>query len=147
MVRTDYLVISWYMVALLMISGHYDVISKKIQKLLILWFLVSELFFRNKYVLIVISIVFDSKWWVMWPFSPYQLKNEHFDHFIGKFIPTSGLIIILSQDDYFWDQYLLSFNLRYRTWPKTIIHRKSSKNLQEDFCYWSVTWWLIWKTK
>ena len=61
MVRTDHLVIPSYMVPLLMISGHYDVISKKFQKLLILRFLVSELFFREKCVLIVFSIVFDSK--------------------------------------------------------------------------------------
>ena len=56
MVRTDHLVIPWYMVPVLTISGHYDDISKKFQKLLNLWFLVSDLFFRNKYVLIVISI-------------------------------------------------------------------------------------------
>ena len=129
MVRTDHLVIPSYMVPLLMISGHYDVISKKFQKLLILRFLVSELFFRTKYVSIVISIVFDSKWWVTWPFSPYELKNNQFDHFIGKFIPTSGLMISMSRNEYFWDQCLLGFNLRYRTWHKLIIHRKSSKKL------------------
>ena len=129
MVRTDHLVIPSYMVPLLMISGHYDVISKKFQKLLILRFLVSELFFRNKYVLIVISIVFDSKWWVTWLFSPYELKNDQFDHFIGKFIPTSGLMISMSRSEYFWDQYLLGFNLRYRTSHKLIIHRKSSSKL------------------
>ena len=102
---------------------------KKFQKSLILRFLVSELFFRNKYVLIVTSIVFDSKWWVTWLFSPYELKNNQFDHFIGKFIPTSGLMIDLSWHDYFWDQCLLGFNLRYHTWNKLIIHRKSSKKL------------------
>ena len=128
-VRSDHWVILSHIVPLLIISGHYDVISKKFQKLLILRFLVSELFFRNKYVLIVISIVFDSKWWVTWPFSPYGLKNDQFGHFIGKFIPTSGLMISMSRNVYFWHQYLLSFNLRYRTWHKLIIHRKSSRKL------------------
>jgi len=91
--------------------------QKIFQKILISWFLVSELFFRNKYVLIVISFVYASKWWVTWPFSHYELENDQFDHFIGKINPTSGLIISLSRNDYFWDQWLLGFNLRYRTWP------------------------------
>ena len=128
-VGSDHLVISSYMVPLLIISGHYDVISKKFQKLLILRFLVSELFFRNKYVFIVISIIFDSKWWVTWPFSPYELKNNQFDHFIGKFISTSGLMISMSRNEYFWNQCLLGFNLRYHTWHKLIIHKKSSRKL------------------
>ena len=102
---------------------------KKIPKIINFAILVSELFFRNKYVIIVISIVFDSKWWVTWPFSPYGLKNDQFGHFIGKFIPTSGLMISMSRNVYFWHQYLLSFNLRYRTWHKLIIHRKSSRKL------------------
>ena len=129
MVRTDHLVIPSYMVPLLMISGHYDVISKKFKKLLILRFLVSELFFRDKYVFIVISIVFDSKWWVTWPFSPYELKNNQFDHFIGKFIPTSGLMISMARNEHFWDQCFLGFNFRYLTWHKLIIQRKSSRQL------------------
>ena len=129
MVRSDHLVIPSYMEPLLIISGHYDVISKKFQKLLILRFLMSDLFFRDKYKPIVISLVYASKWWVAWLFLHNELENDHFDRFIGKFIPTSGLIINLSLDDYFWDQCLLSFNLRYRTWLKIIIHRKSSKNL------------------
>ena len=41
-VRGDNLVIPSYIVPLLIISGHYDVISKKSQKLLILRFVVSE---------------------------------------------------------------------------------------------------------
>ena len=129
MVRSDHLVILSYMVPLISISGHYDVIWKKIEKLLISRFFVSELFFRNKYKLTVISIVFASKWWVTWPFSHYELENDHFDCFIGKCIPTSGLMINLSLNDYFWDLCLLGFNLRYRTWHNLIIHRKSSKKL------------------
>ena len=129
MVKSDHLVISTYMVPLLIISGHYDVISKKFQKLLILRFLMSDLFFRNKYKPIVISLVYASKWWVTWLFLHNELENDHFDRFIGKFIPTSGLIISLSRNDYFWNQLLLAFNLRYRTWHKLIINRKSSKKL------------------
>ena len=129
MVRCDHSVISSNMVPLLIISGHYDVISKKFHKLLILRCLVSEIFFRNRYVLIVISIANASKWWVTWPFSPYGLKNDQFGHFIGKFIPTSGLMIDLPWHDYFWDQCLLGFNLRYHTCHKLIINRKSSKKL------------------
>ena len=34
MVKSDHLVIPTYMVPLLIISGHYDVISKKIQKII-----------------------------------------------------------------------------------------------------------------
>ena len=143
-VKSDHLVIPTYMVPLLIISGHYDVISKKSKKLLISQFLVSELFFRDKYVLIVISIEYASKWWVTWPISHNQLENDQFDLSIGKLIPTSGLIISLSRNDYFWDQGFLGFNLRYRTWHELIILRISSKRLWEDFCYCFVTWPLIW---
>ena len=129
MVRCDHSVISSNMVPLLIISGHYDVISKKSKKLLISQFLVSELFFRDQYVLIVISIEYASKWWVTWPISHNQLENDQFDLSIGKLIPTSGLIITLSRNDYFWDQWLLGFNLRYRTWHELIIHRISSTKL------------------
>ena len=129
MVRNDRLVIPSYMVPLLSISGHYDVIWKKFEKLLISQFLVFEYFFRNEYKHVVISIVYAFKWWVTWPFFHYELENDHFDRFIGKFIPTSGLMIDLSWHDYFWDQCLLGFNLRYHTWNKLIIHRKSSKKL------------------
>ena len=128
-VGSDHLVISSYMVPLLIISGHYDVISKKFQKLLILRFLMSDLFFRNKYKPIVISLVYASKWWVTWLFLHNELENDHFDRFIGKYIPTSGLMVNLSRNDYFWYQCLLSFNLRYHTWHKLEIHRKSSKNV------------------
>ena len=129
MVKSDHLVIPTYMVPLLIISGHYDVISKKSKKLLISQFLVSELFFRDQYVLIVISLEYASKWWVTWPISHNQFENDQFDLSIGKFIPTSGLIINLSLDDYFWDQCLLSFNLRYCTWHKLMVDRKNSKKL------------------
>ena len=61
MVRSDHKVIPSYMEPLLIISGHYDVISKKFQKLLILRFLVSDIFFRNKYKLIVMSFIYASK--------------------------------------------------------------------------------------
>ena len=62
MVRSGHLVIPSYMAPLMSISGHYDVIWKKIEKLLIPRFFVSELFFRNLYKLTVISIVYASKW-------------------------------------------------------------------------------------
>ena len=129
MVRNDRLVIPSYMVPLLSISGHYDVIWKKFEKLLISQFLILEYFFRNEYKHVVISIVYASKWWVTWPFFHYAIGNDHFDGFIGKFISTSGLMIDLSWHDYFWDHCLLGFNLRYHTWHKVIIHRKSSKKL------------------
>ena len=129
MVRNDRLVIPSYMVPLLSISGHYDVIWKKFEKLLISQFLIFEYFFRNEYKHVVISIVYASKWWVTWPFFHYAIGNDHFDGFIGKFISTSGLMIDLSWHDYFWDHCLLGFNLRYHTWHKVIIHRKSSKKL------------------
>ena len=61
MVRSDHLDILPYLVPLLIISGHYDVISKKIQKLLISQFFVSESFFRYKYVIIVMSFIYASK--------------------------------------------------------------------------------------
>ena len=54
MVGSDRLVISSYMVPLLIISGHYDVISKELKKLLISRFSVFECFFRSKNALIVI---------------------------------------------------------------------------------------------
>ena len=59
-VSSDHLVISSYIVPLWIISGQYDVTWKKFQKLLIWRFSVSELFFRNKYQLIVISIDYAS---------------------------------------------------------------------------------------
>ena len=128
-IKSDHLVVPTYMVPLLIIFGHYDVISKKSKKRLISQFLVSELFFRDKYVLIVISIAYASEWWVTWPISHYEFQNDQFDHLIGKLIPTSGLLISLSQNDYFWDHWLLGFNLRYHTWHKLLIHRISSKKL------------------
>ena len=128
-VRCDHLVILSNMIPLLIISGHYDVISKKIPKIINSTVFGFWVIFCNKYVLIVISIVNASKWWVTWPFSHYEFENDQFDHFIGKLIPISGLIISLSRNDYCWDQWILGFNLRYRTWHKLIIHRKSSKKL------------------
>ena len=52
--------------------------QKKIQKLLILRFFMSDLFFRNKYKPIVISLVYASKWWVTWLFLHNELENYHF---------------------------------------------------------------------
>ena len=60
-VRSEYSVILSHMEPLLIISGHYDVISKKLKKLLILRFLVPECFFRKENVFIVISIKNTSK--------------------------------------------------------------------------------------
>ena len=60
-VRSDHLIILSHMEPLLVISGHCDVISKKFKKILISRFLVSECFFRDKNVLIVISITYASK--------------------------------------------------------------------------------------
>ena len=61
MARNNRLVISSYMVPLLSVSGHYDVILKKFEKLLISRFLVSEYFFRNENKHVIISIVYASK--------------------------------------------------------------------------------------
>ena len=60
-VRSGHLVLLSYMVPLSIISGHYDVISKKFKKLLISRFSVPECFFRNENVFIVISIKNTSK--------------------------------------------------------------------------------------
>ena len=80
MARNDHLVILSYMVPFYIISGHYD----SLESLLNSRFFVSELFFRNKYKLILISIVYASKSWVTWPFWHNKLKNDHFDHFIDR---------------------------------------------------------------
>ena len=108
------MVISSYMVPLLIISGHYDVISKKLKKLLISRFSVSEWFFRNKNVLIVISSKNAAKWCVTWPFSEYGLENPQFDHYFRNFIRTSGSKISWSQNKYFWNQCKKCFHLRYK---------------------------------
>ena len=47
-VRSGHLVILSYMEPLVIISGHYDVISKKLKKLLISRFSVPECFFATK---------------------------------------------------------------------------------------------------
>ena len=60
-VRSDHWVILSYMVPLLIISGTYDVISKKLKKLLISLLLVSECFFRDKNIVTIISIEYASK--------------------------------------------------------------------------------------
>ena len=57
------------------------------------FFFVSLLIFRYKYVLILISFLCASKWWITWRFSRYELENDQFNRFNGKFIPTYGLII------------------------------------------------------
>ena len=82
MVGTDRLVISSYMVPLLIISGHYDVISKKLGKFVISLLLVFKWFFRDKNIVTVISIEYASKWWVTWPLLYYDLENDQFGHFI-----------------------------------------------------------------
>ena len=129
MARNDHLVIPSYTIPLLIISGHYDVISKNSKNYSFHDFFVSEWFFRDKNVFIEISIVNASKWWVMWPCLHYDPKNGQFDHFIRKIITTSGLIISLVRSKYFCDQCFLSFNLRYHTWHKPLIYRKSSMRL------------------
>ena len=60
-VRSDHWVISAYMTPILIISGRYDVISKKIEKLVFSLLLVFECFFRNKNMMIVIIIEYASK--------------------------------------------------------------------------------------
>ena len=60
-VRSDHWVILSYMVPFLIISGRYDVISKKFKKFIISLLLVLECFFRNKNIMIVIIIEYASK--------------------------------------------------------------------------------------
>ena len=129
MIRTDNLVIPSYMVPLLMISGHYDVISKKIQKLLILWFLVSEFFFVTNMCL-KLSVL-------------YLIQNDgshdHFHLINSKMTNLTTLLANLFQLPVWWSLCLemiifeisafCGFNLMYRTWYKLIIHRESSKKL------------------
>ena len=59
---------------------------KKTLKIMNFVFLVSELYPGNGYALIVKSFVYAWKWWIVWPFSHYEIDNDQFDHFIGKFI-------------------------------------------------------------
>ena len=68
------------MVPLFIISGRYDVISKKFKKILISRFSVSECFFQILNVLLVISSENAAKWCVTWPFVAYDLQNTQFDH-------------------------------------------------------------------
>ena len=112
-VGSDHLVISSYKVPLLTISGHYDVISKKLKKLSISRFSVSEWFFRSKNVFIVISSKNAVKWCVTWPFFEYDLENPQFDHYFRNFIRTSGSKICWSQNKYFSNQCKKCFNLRH----------------------------------
>ena len=112
-VGSDHLVISTYIVPLLIISGHYDVISKKLKKLLISRFSVSEWFLGSENVLIVISSKNAAKWCVTWPFFEYDLENPQFDHYFRNFIRTSGSKICWSQNKYFSNQCKKCFNLRY----------------------------------
>ena len=60
-VRSDHWIILSYMVPFLIISGRYDVISKKFKKFIISLLLVLECFFRNKNIMIVIIIEYASK--------------------------------------------------------------------------------------
>ena len=114
-VRSDHWVILSYMVPLLIISGTYDVISKKLKKLVISLLLVSECFFRDKNIVTIISIEYASKWWVTWPFLHNDLKNDQFGHFIRICLGTSGLMIRWSQKQYFCNQFNKCFNLRYHS--------------------------------
>jgi len=112
-VRSEYSVILSHMEPLLIISGHYDVISKKLKKLLILRFLIYECFFRDKNVLIVVRITFASKWFVTWPCYHYELENDRFDHPIRNFIVTSGEMISGSRNKYFRNQCNKCISLSY----------------------------------
>ena len=112
-VRSEYSVILSHMEPLLIISAHYDVISKKMKKILILRILISECFFRNKNVLIVIRITFASKWCVTWPCYQYELENDRFDQSIRHFIVTSGEMISGSRNKYFWNQCNKCVSLSY----------------------------------
>ena len=111
-VRSDHWVILSYIGPLLIISGTYDVISKKLKKLVISLLLVSECFFREKTIVIIISIGYASKWWVTWPLTHNDLENDQFGHFIRIFIGTSGLMIRWSQKQYFCNECNKCFNLR-----------------------------------
>ena len=61
------------MVPLFIISGHSDVISKNLKKILISRFSVSECFFQTQNVHIVISSENAAKWYFTWPF----VENDH----------------------------------------------------------------------
>ena len=113
MVGSDRLVISSYTVPPLIISGHYDVISKKLKKILISRFLVSEWFFRSENVVIVISSKNAAKWYATWPFFEFDLENPQFDHYFRNLIRTSGSKICWSQNKYFSKQCKKCFNLKY----------------------------------
>jgi len=113
MVRSHHSVISSYMVPLLVISGHYDVIKKNFKKILILWFSVFERVFRTKNVLIIISSENATKWCVTWPYFAYDLENAQFDHSFRNFIRTSGSKICWSPNEYFSNQWKKCFNLTY----------------------------------
>ena len=112
-VGSDHLVISSYMVPLLIITGHYDVISKKFKKILISLFSVSKCFFRCKTLLIVISSKNAAKWCVTWPFFEYDLENPQFDRYFRNFIRTSGSKICWSRYKYFSNPCKKCINLRY----------------------------------
>ena len=111
-VRSDHWVILSYMMPRLIISGCYDVISKKFKKLVISLLLVFKWFFRNKNIVILISIEFASKWWVMWQFLQYDLENDQFGQLIRNYTSTSGSMIRWSPKQYFSNQCNKCFNLR-----------------------------------
>ena len=98
---------------LFIISGHYDVISKKIQKILISRFSVSQSFFQIWNVLLVISSENAAKWCVTWLFFEYDLDNPQFHHYFRNFIRTSGSNICWSQNKYLSNQCKKCINLRY----------------------------------
>ena len=113
MVRSDHSVISSYIVSLMVISGHYDVIEKKTKKLKISRFSVSECFFCTKNALIVIRSKNATKWCVMWPYFANDLENAQFHHSFRNLIITTGWKICWSANKYFQNQCKKCFNLRY----------------------------------
>ena len=100
-VKSDHWVILAHMEPLLIISGRYDVISKKkIKKIVISLLLVLEWFFPNKNIMIVEIIEYASKWWVTWPLLHYDLENDQLGQFIRNCIRTSGSMIRWSQKQF-----------------------------------------------
>ena len=101
MVRNDFSVIPSYMVPLLSISGHYDVIWKKFEKLLISQFLI---FFSND----VIVTGNDQNWYQVWR-NDQMITSYH--------ISAKKHIVGVSLSDSYCMQRSLHFN---RNWMKTL---------------------------
>ena len=85
---------------------------KKIEKIGNFAIIGFWVFFREKTIVIIISIGYASKWWVTWPLTHNDLENDQFGHFIRIFIGTSGLMIRWSQKQYFCNECNKCFNLR-----------------------------------